>query len=39
MGLTVASEVIVGHGGKMGVKSPGKLGGATFRFDLPVTAR
>jgi len=39
MGLTVASEVIVGHGGKMGVKSPGKLGGATFRFDLPAASR
>ncbi|MEW6363128.1 MAG: sensor histidine kinase [Acidobacteriota bacterium] len=39
MGLTIASEVILGHGGKMGVKSPGKLGGATFRFDLPIASR
>jgi signal transduction histidine kinase len=38
MGLTVASEVVIGYGGKMGVKSPGKLGGATFRFDLPAGA-
>lgn len=36
MGLTVVSEVIGLYGGKIGVKSPGRLGGASFYFDLPV---
>ena len=38
MGLTVASEIIDGHGGKMRTTVPGRLAGATFDFDLP-TAR
>ena len=36
MGLTVASELVAEHGGKMALMSPGRLGGATFQFDLPV---
>jgi signal transduction histidine kinase len=36
MGLTVASELVVEHGGKMALVQPGRLGGATFEFDLPV---
>ena len=35
MGLTVASELVDGHGGKMRTIVPGELGGATFEFDLP----
>jgi signal transduction histidine kinase len=35
MGLTVAGEIITGHGGQLELESPGKLGGATFTFDLP----
>jgi signal transduction histidine kinase len=36
MGLTVASELVSQYGGKMSLIKPGKLGGATFRFDLPI---
>ena len=36
MGLTVASELVDGHGGKMRTIVPGELGGATFEFDLPL---
>ena len=36
MGLTVASEIVRGHGGRIRVTSPGRLGGATFDFDLPA---
>jgi len=36
MGLTVASELVDGRGGKMRTMVPGKLGGATFEFDLPL---
>lgn len=36
MGLTVASELIDGHGGRMRTVVPGELGGATFEFDLPL---
>ena len=38
MGLTVASELVAEHGGKMALMSPGRLGGATFQFDLPVSS-
>ena len=38
MGLTVASELVAEHGGKMALMSPGRLGGSTFQFDLPVRA-
>ena len=36
MGLTVASELVEAHGGKMLTSHPGELGGASFAFDLPV---
>jgi signal transduction histidine kinase len=36
MGLTVAAEIIEGHGGTIHVESPGELKGATFVFDLPI---
>lgn len=36
MGLTVTSEIVAEYGGRMGLKAPGKLGGASFSFDLPL---
>ncbi len=36
MGLTVASEIIAQHGGRMHLIQPGILGGASFGFDLPI---
>lgn len=36
MGLTVASELVAEYGGKMRLVQPGKLGGASFAFDLPT---
>jgi C4-dicarboxylate-specific signal transduction histidine kinase len=36
MGLTVAAELISDHEGTISLAQPGKLGGATFVFDLPV---
>jgi len=36
MGLTVVSELVSQYNGKMTLIKPGKLGGATFKFDLPV---
>ena len=36
MGLTVASELVDGHGGRMETQVPGEFGGATFGFDLPL---
>ena len=36
MGLTVASEIVDGHGGRIRTTVPGRLGGATFDFDLPA---
>ena len=38
MGLTVASELVDGHGGKMRTLVPGELGGATFEFDVPLAS-
>ena len=35
MGLTVASELVGEYGGEMRLVQPGKLGGATFAFDMP----
>lgn len=35
MGLTVASELVAEYGGQVRVEHPGKLGGASFVFDLP----
>lgn len=39
MGLTVASELVDGRGGKMRTMVPGELGGATFEFDLPLVKK
>lgn len=36
MGLTVASEIVSQHGGKMQLTQPGNLGGGSFAFDLPI---
>jgi signal transduction histidine kinase len=38
MGLTVAAEIVSEHGGRISLVQPGKLGGATFAFDLPLKA-
>lgn len=38
MGLTVASELVAEHGGRMALVQPGRLGGATFEFDLPIAS-
>lgn len=35
MGLTVASELVAEYGGRLGLVRPGKLGGASFVFDVP----
>lgn len=37
MGLTVASEVVAQHGGRMHLIKPGFLNGASFGFDLPLS--
>lgn len=36
MGLTVASELIAEYGGEIFLSQPGKLGGASFTFDMPL---
>jgi C4-dicarboxylate-specific signal transduction histidine kinase len=36
MGLTVASELVAEYDGKLTLDRKGKLGGATFLFDLPL---
>ncbi|CAL1125068.1 unnamed protein product [Cladocopium goreaui] len=36
MGLTVASEIVASYGGRMTIKQPGTLGGASFAFDIPA---
>ena len=36
MGLTVAAELVSDHGGKISLVQPGRLGGATFVFDVPL---
>ena len=36
MGLTVASELVAEYDGKLALNPSGKLGGATFLFDLPL---
>lgn len=38
MGLTVGAEIVSEHGGRISLIQPGKLGGATFAFDLPLKA-
>jgi signal transduction histidine kinase len=39
MGLTVASELVAQHNGKMYLIKPGELEGASFGFDLPLTRK
>lgn len=39
MGLTVASELVAGYGNRMRLVTPGKLGGASFAFTLPLSVR
>jgi signal transduction histidine kinase len=36
MGLTVASEIVAEYDGTLALERKGKLGGATFVFDLPL---
>jgi signal transduction histidine kinase len=36
MGLTIAAEVVSEHNGQLALVQPGPLGGASFRFDLPI---
>jgi signal transduction histidine kinase len=36
MGLTVTAELVSDYGGNLSLVQPGRLGGATFTFDLPV---
>lgn len=36
MGLTVAGEIVAGHGGTLRILEDGTLGGASFAFDLPL---
>ena len=38
MGLTVAGEIVEGHGGKLRILDEGHIGGASFIFDLPQAA-
>lgn len=36
MGLTVACELVAAYGGQMYLTQPGKLGGASLTFDVPL---
>jgi len=36
MGLTVAAELVSEYGGRLALEQPGRLGGATFNFDIPL---
>lgn len=36
MGLTVASELVAEYGGRLGLDRKGRLGGASFMFDVPL---
>lgn len=36
MGLTVAAELVAASDGKLAIKHPGTLGGASLCFDLPI---
>ncbi len=35
MGLTIAAEIVSEHDGHLALVQPGRLGGATFSFDVP----
>lgn len=37
MGLTVSAEIVAKYSGRLGVTTPGDLGGATFQLDLPIS--
>ena len=39
MGLTVAAELVEAYGGTMLTRHPGKRGGASFAFDVPLLKR
>jgi signal transduction histidine kinase len=39
MGLTVASELVSQYNGRMTLIKPGKLGGTSFKFDLPLRSK
>jgi signal transduction histidine kinase len=36
MGLSVAAELVSEYGGRLALEQPGRLGGATFTFDVPL---
>lgn len=36
MGLTVAAELVAAYGGQLALDPRGELGGASFRFDVPL---
>jgi signal transduction histidine kinase len=38
MGLTIAAELVSDYGGRLSLEQPGKLGGASFAFDVPTKA-
>lgn len=39
LGLSIAQEIIVAHGGEIGVHSPGLGQGATFWFTIPLVTK
>jgi signal transduction histidine kinase len=39
MGLTIAAEVVSEHNGHLALIQPGRLGGASFSFDVPQSAQ
>jgi len=39
MGLTIAAEIVSEHNGQLALVQPGRLGGASFSFDVPSTSQ
>jgi signal transduction histidine kinase len=39
MGLTIAAEIVSEHNGHLALVQPGRLGGASFSFDIPLAIR
>jgi signal transduction histidine kinase len=39
MGLTIAAEIVSEHNGRLALIQPGRLGGASFSFDVPQSAQ
>jgi signal transduction histidine kinase len=39
MGLTIAAEIVSEHNGHLALIQPGRLGGASFTFDVPQSAK